>query len=677
MLEERPSVCTLDCPDTCSLSVTVDNDRIVKVRGSKANPLTNGVICNKVARYYPEFVHEAGRLTVPLKRVGPKGGDGFEPISWETALDTIYNRFTDIIAEYGPQAITPLNYAGPHGMLAGGSMDLRFFHKLGASLLSRRPMCGGVKGEAYTGTFGAAPGAQPEQVIHAKLIVVWGNNVTYSNLHLAPLIKKAKAAGAKLVVVDPKRIKIAEQADMFIAPKPGTDIVLAFAVAVELERLGAFDTDFIDENVKGADAFMSEARQYSIEEAAEICGVSAQQIREFAILYHQSNPAVICAGNGIERNRNGGNSLRAIFALPALAGKFGVLGGGVVGGASNLFPNTPAKLTRPDLVPSGTRTLNILDMGRHLDEDDLEIPLRGGFIYNHNPVIVAPDQNQMRRGLAREDIFRVGCDVTMTDSMRYADIVLPACSHFEHDDIYGAYGQPYLQRAEAVISRVGEALPNTEIFRRLAARFGYVDAAFTATDKDLMNDALDGSDPRFNGVKPSELPVGDALSMQLDKGEVILFKNTWPKTPSGKVELVSDYLADKYDQGIPRYQALTDKFPLTLVSPSSNKLITSTFGGVKANQNTPVLEMNPIDAKTRGLEGGIEVRVHNEQGEVFLPLKVTEDVRPGVIYSPKGAWFSTTRNQQTVSALAPTTKADLCEGACYNDARVEVEAVRP
>lgn len=676
MLEERPSVCTLDCPDTCSLSVTVDNDRIVKVRGSKANPLTNGVICNKVARYYPEFVHEAGRLTVPLKRVGPKGGDAFEPISWEAALDTIYARFTDIIAEHGPEAIMPLNYAGPHGMLAGGSMDLRFFHKLGASLLARRPMCGGVKGEAYTGTFGAAPAMQPEQVVHAKLIVVWGNNVTYSNLHLAPLIKKAKAAGAKLVVVDPKRIKIAEQADMFIAPKPGTDIVLAFAIAVELERLGAFDTDFIAQYVKGADAFMAEAHRYSIEEASEICGVSVDQIKDFARLYQTSDPAVICAGNGIERNQNGGNSLRAIFALPALAGKFGVLGGGVVGGSSNLFPKTSAKLTRPDLVPKGTRTLNILDVGKHLDEDDLETPVKGVFIYNHNPVIVAPDQNQMKRGLSRDDIFVVGCDVTMTDSMRYADIILPACSHFEHDDIYCAYGQPYLQRAEAVISRVGDALPNTEIFRRLATRFGFTDSIFTATDKNLMDDALDGSDPRLKGVKPSELPIGEALSMELDEGEVILFKNTWPKTPSGKIELSSDYLAEKYDQEIPRYQALVDKFPLTLVSPSSNKLITSTFGGVRANQNTPVLEMNPIDASARGLADGKEVRVHNALGEVFLPLKVTEDVRPGVIYSPKGAWFTTTRNQQTVSALAPTTKADLCEGACYNDARVEVAAVK-
>ncbi|MBL4906157.1 MAG: molybdopterin-dependent oxidoreductase, partial [Sneathiella sp.] len=260
MLLERASVCPLDCPDTCSFTVTVEEGKITKVRGSDVNPLTAGVVCNKVARYYPEFVHGGGRLTTPLKRVGAKGSDLFEPISWDEALDVIHTRFSAIIDEYGPEAIMPLNYAGPHGMLAGGSMDLRFFHRLGATLLRRRSMCGGVKSEAFKGTFGAMPAMQPEQCVHANLIVVWGNNVTYSNLHLAPLIKKAKAQGAKLVVIDPKRIKIADQADMYLPVRPGTDVVLAWAIAKELETLGAFDMDFIQEFVQGADAFMEEAQ---------------------------------------------------------------------------------------------------------------------------------------------------------------------------------------------------------------------------------------------------------------------------------------------------------------------------------------------------------------------------------------------------------------------------------
>lgn len=675
MSVQLPSVCPLDCPDTCSFTVTVAAGEVQKVRGSTANPITGGAVCNKVARYYPEFVHGENRLRYPLKRVGPKGGDDFIRISWEEAIETIYERFTAIIAEYGPQAIIPYNYAGPHGMLAGGSMDLRFFHRLGASLLARRPLCGGVKSEAYKGTFGGAGAMQPLQLEAAKLIVVWGNNVTYSNLHLAPIIKRARARGAKLVVIDPKRIRIAEQADTYLAVRPGMDIILAFAIAAELERIGGINHAFIAEHVLGADEFMAEARKFTIEEASALCGVSVPEIRAFAKLYKESSPAAISVGNGIERNRNGGNGIRAIFALPALAGKFGVRGGGIVGGSGNLFPKTPDRLQRPDLVPPGTRTLNIIDIGRHLAEQDLDIPLKGVFIYNHNPVVVTPDQNTTRRGLAREDIFTVGCDIAMTDSMKYCDIILPAATHFEHDDIFCAYGQPYLQRAAPVIEPVGEALPNTEIFRRLAARFGFNEPAFTATDKALMDDAIDGSDPRLKGYRPSEIPLGLALSMERGEMETILFENAAPKTPSGKIELKSAYLRDQFGAEIPTYHPVSSTYPLMLVTPSSNKRISSTFGGVKANDDRPVLEMHPRDAAARRLEDGAEVRLYNDLGEVFMPLKITENVREGVVFSPKGCWFKTSVNNQTVSALAPTFKADLSEGACFNDCRIEVEAV--
>jgi anaerobic selenocysteine-containing dehydrogenase len=677
---EAPSVCPLDCPDTCSLSVTVEDSQVIKVRGSKANPLTNGKVCNKVARFYPDFVHGDNRLRTPLRRIGKKGDGQFEAISWSTALEEVHQRFSSIIAEHGPQAIMPYNYAGPHGVLAGGSMDLRFFHQLGATLLDRRPLCGGIKSEAYTGTFGAVPAMQPEQSVHAKLIVVWGNNVTYSNLHLAPLIKKAKANGAKLVVIDPKRIKISEQADMYLAVKPGMDLILAWAVAVELEKQGAFDQKFISQHVHGAEEFMVRARQFTLAESADLCGIAADDIRAFAALYQQTNPAVISMGNGLERNQNGGNGIRSIYALPALCGKFGVVGGGIIGGSGNAFPKTGDKLTRPDLIPEGTRTLNILDIGRHLVKQDLNIPLQGLFIYNHNPVIVSPDQNTLRKGLEREDVFIVGCDIAMTDSMQYADIILPAATHFEHEDLFCAYGQPYLQRAEAVIPLVGESLPNTEIFRRLAQQFGFDSPIFKATDKDLMDDAIDGSDARLKGFKPSEIPLDEALSMEARNtseghvGQIVLFLNQMPDTPSGKIELKSSYLAEKYGEEIPPYNGVVSDFPLTLISPSSNKMITSTFGGLAVNDETPPLEMNPVDAVARGLENGSRVRVYNALGEVFLPLKITTAVRPGVLCSSKGSWFKTTPNKQTVSALAPTTKADLAGGACFNDCRVEVVA---
>jgi anaerobic selenocysteine-containing dehydrogenase len=675
MRTERPSVCPLDCPDTCSLSVTVEDDRIVAIRGSRANPYTAGVLCAKVPAYFPGFVHGPGRLTKPLRRVGSRGQGRFEPITWEAALDLIHDRCQAVIRAHGPQAILPLNYAGPHGALAGGSMDLRFFHRLGASLLDRQPLCGGIRREAWLGTYGPVPGIPPEQAARARLIVAWGNNVTWSNLHLVPPINRARKQGAKLVIVDPRRTKIAEQADLHLALRPGTDVVLAWALAAELERSGGLDRAFIERHVEGFEAFMGLARPWTLSEASRVCGVTETAIRTLAEWYQALSPAAISVGNGLERNQNGGSGVRAVFALPALAGKWGVPGGGLINSATFAFPKTPKRLGRPDLIPSGTRTLNIVDVGRHLLDPELRPPIKAVFIYNHNPLIVHPDQNRLRRGLEREDLFIVGCDVVMTDSLAYADVVLPAASHFEHDDLFAAYGQHWLQRAEPVIPRQGDALPNTEIFRRLAARFGFTDPAFTASDADLMDEALDSSDARLGGVRPSRLPTDRALEMTFGGEEMVLFGNMRPATASGKVELASAYLEQRFGARLPSWRPVTARHPLVLISPASDQRITSTFGGVRENEPPPPLEMHPADARARGLRPGQRVRVWNDLGEVRLPLLITDAVPPGVVCSLKGAWMRTSDNGQTISALCPAHHADLAEGACYNDARVEVAAL--
>ncbi len=671
---DHASVCPLDCPDTCSLTVTVEHERIVRIRGSRANPYTSGVLCAKVPEAYPEFVHGEGRLRTPLRRTGPKGEGRFAPIAWDDALDVVYQRFTAAIAAHGPQAVLPLNYAGPHGMLAGGSMDLRFFHQLGASLLDRKPLCGGIRTEAWAGTFGPVPGIRPEQVERSRLIIAWGNNVTWSNLHLTPIINRARKAGARLVVVDPQRTKIAEQADLHLALRPGTDVVLAWAVAAELERRGALDRAFIERHVQGFEEFMASARRFSPAEAARICQVPEDAVRRLAEWYATISPAAISVGNGLERNQNGGSGIRAVFALPALAGKFGAAGGGLVNGASFAFPKTPRKLQRPDLAPAGTRTLNIIDVGRHLLDPDLAPPIKALFIYNHNPVIVHPDQNRLRRGLMREDLFLAGADVVMTDSLAYADIVLPACSHFEHDELFPAYGQHWLQRAEPVIPPQGEALPNTEIFRRLAARFGFSDPIFTASDADLMDDAVDGDDPRLGGFRPSRLPTDRALAITVDGADAMLFSNVFPKTPSGKVELASSYLEQKYGARLPSFRPFESPYPLILISPASDRRITSTFGGVRGSDDVPTLDMHPDDAGGRGLCDGMRARVWNDLGEIHLPVRITDGVAPGVVATVKGAWMRTSDNGQTVSALCPAHHADISEGACFNDTRVEVAA---
>jgi anaerobic selenocysteine-containing dehydrogenase len=677
MKTEHPSVCPLDCPDTCSLTVTVEDERIVSIKGSRANPYTAGVLCAKVPEAYPGFVHGAGRLTTPLRRTGAKGEGRFERISWAQALDIIHERFMAVIAAHGPQAILPLNYAGPHGMLAGGSMDLRFFHRLGASLLDRRPLCGGIRTEAWVGTFGPTPGIRPEQAEHSKLIVAWGSNVTWSNLHVVPIINRARRAGAKLVIVDTRRTKIAEQADLHLAIRPGTDVILGWAMAADLERQGGLDREFIARHVDGFEDYMALARRYTLADAARICGVEERLVQQFAEWYRTISPAVITVGNGLERNKNGGSGIRAVFALPALAGKFGVPGGGLINGAGFAFPKTPARLARPDFVPAGTRLINIIDVGRHLNDPTMSPPLKALFIYNHNPLVVHPEQNVLRRGLEREDLFVVGSDVVMTDTLAYADVVLPACSHFEHADLFAAYGTHWLQRADRVIPPQGEALPNTEIFRRLAARFGYDDPALRASDAELMDDALDGADPRMGGKRPSAIPLDRATPMTVDGGgeEAILFKNVFPKTASGKVELASPYLEQKYGARLPSWRPVASSYPLMLISPASDQRITSTFGGLHVADGPPPLEMHPDDAKARNLRGGMRVRVWNDLGEVRLPLLVTDVIPRGVVCTLKGAWMATSDNGQTISALCPADHADISEGACYNDARVEVAAL--
>ncbi len=677
-LEERPAVCTYDCPDTCSLTVTVEDERIVKVRGSDAMPFTEGVICNKVARDMAALVHGPQRLLYPMRRTGPKGSGQFERITWDEALGEIHARVSEVIRCWGPQAVSPLNYAGPHGMLAYDSMSLRFLHRLGASHVYRRSLCGGVRSEAWGGTYGAVPGCPPEMAEEADLTVVWGNNATVANLHLVRCVRRSLRRGGKLAVIDPLRTKIAAQAGLHIQLMPGTDVVLAFALAAELERMGAFDQAFIAAHVLGFEAFMARAREWPVARAAKVCGVEETAIQALADAMASAGRLILAPGNGLERGRNGGSGIRAAIALPALMGKLG-RGSGIALGAGNSFPKTPAKLQRPDLAPPGTRTLNLIEMGRHLAEDDLDPPLRAVFLYNHNPIVVHPDQNRMRRGMAREDVFFVGIDVTVTESMAQCDVLLPGATHFEYPDLYAAYGHHWLQRAEQVIAPQGELLANTEIFRLLAARFGFDEACFRDDDAALMDQAVDPADRRLGGVRPSQIPTDSAVQMTGPDGKpMVMFENVFPATPSGKIELELASLAAKWGEQarLPGWREPEGDYPLRLISPASDKRISSTLGGLAGSASAPALRMHPADAGRRGLRTGALARVWNGLGEVVLPLEVTDAVPPGVVASEKGAWLRTSTTGQTISALVSAElRSDVADGACFNDTGVEVSAV--
>jgi anaerobic selenocysteine-containing dehydrogenase len=676
--ETKPSVCPLDCPDTCSLSVKTDGARVLDVRGSEGNPYTAGVICNKVARTYPEFVHGVARLTHPLKRVGAKGSGEFERISWDEALDLVKDGFGKAIARHGPQTVLPFNYAGPHGELAGGSMDRRFFYKLGASLLARGELCGLIRSSAYASIYGSAPGMPPTQLRHSELIVVWGNNVTVSNLHLAREIKAAREAhGTKLIVIDPKRTRIAEQADLFIQIRPGADVILGMAMAAELERRGVHDPAFIAKWVDGAELYMAEARKHTPEMVEEICGVDRATFDKFASWYAEGKIVGVSVGNGIERGRSGGSGLRAAMALQVLTGNHGARGAGVFAKPGNSFPRNSSRLQRPDLIPEGTRTINIVDVSALLLDKSLETPIDAVFIYNHNPVATHPDQNRMRKALSREDLFVVGAEIAMTDSMAYCDVVLPAASHFEYADIYGSYGHHYLQRAEPVIPPVGESLPNTEIFRRLAARFGFDDPIFKETDAELIDAAFLDGDARLDGGRPSTLPLDRALEMKTVGGdELILCDTVNPGTASGKIELFSKDLEDRFGYGLPRFEPVPRAFPLTIISPSSSKRTNATFGGCSPSDGQEEVEIHPTDAESRGIGNGDTLRVHNERGETYLTARVSDAVLPGVLYTPKGTWLVHSRNGQTVNALLDADiRTDIEDGACCNEAFCDVQRV--
>ncbi len=657
------TVCPLDCADTCSLKVDIEGEQIVRVRGSDKNPFTAGKLCTKVSTGMVEWVHGDKRLTRPLLRSGKKGSGQFEAVSWDRAYQEIKQNYERIISAYGAQAILPLNYGGPMGVLSGHSMDERFFARLGASIINRTPLCTAATTAAWTSVLGDVGGIDFSEMEHSKLIVIWANNITLGHLHLIKTIRMARKSGAKLVVIDPKRIRIADEADLFLQLNPGTDVVLAYAVANLLQSNNGLDQEFIRTHTSGAKEFLAEASKWSVAEAARICGVSEQQIRELADLWATQKPASMTMGVGLERTRNGGSSIRAAMSLPLLTGNFGPKGAGICD-PSSYFNIDSSKLRCPELRSEPVRQINILDVGQHIVEDDLAVPIKSLFIFNHNPVAVHPRQKLLIEALQREDLFVVGFDVNMTDSMRYADVVLPACSSMEYGDLYKAYGHAYLQRTEPVIPPVGESRSNTRVFRELAAMLGFDEPEFKESDADILASAV-----------PDLIAVGQTLDRSTATDSASVFRDLPPDTPTGKAQLFNPQEGERSGLALPAYQALSQKREFTLVSPSSDKRTNSTFGGTAANKTPYCVEMHPQGASRKNLTDQQKVKLVNEQAEVVLELSISDTVKPGLLYVPKGAWCADSESNLSINALIPGSKADMGEGACYNDTQVDVEAI--
>ena len=662
--EILPSVCPLDCPDTCSLEVTVTDGTVEKIEGTRLNPTTAGYICSKVRRF-PKHLYGEERLLYPAVRTGKKGSGQFDRVSWDEALGLLAERLTQARDTHGGEAILPVSYGGSNGYLTQDTTDARLFRRVGASRLART-VCAVPTAAAAAGLYGKMPGVAYEDFLEARLIVVWGANPSASGIHLVPIIQEAQKRGAKLVVVDPRRTPLAKKADLHLGLRPGTDLPVALSLIHWLFESGAADLDFLAEHATGVAELRRRAKAWNFEQAAEVAGIQAADIETLGRLYAETNPAVIRCGWGQERNRNGGSASAAILALPAVAGKFGQRGGGYTLSNSGAWRLDSALV---DGEPAATtREVNMNLVGETLLRGKPPIHLL--WVYNCNPLVTLPQQEKVRSGLEREDLFTVVFDQVMTDTARYADLVLPATTFLEHHEMRRGYGTMAMMTADPVIAPVGEARPNYQVFADVCRRMGFDRPNEPETPEELIEALLSQS------ARRDELREGlDTRGITYpDTGrDPVQFVDSFPVTPDRKVHLVPEDLDQEAPLGLYGYRPdpKTQRAPLALISPATSKMVNSTFGQLYGRQAT--LEMHPDDAAARNLSANDEVRVFNELGEVKCRVRLSHDLRPGLACLPKGIWMRHTQNGATSNALVPDTLTDLAGGACFNDSRVEVE----
>jgi len=656
--------CPLDCPDACSLAVSVEQGKVTKIDGSRRHAITNGFICAKV-RGFAGRVYGADRLLVPQIRTGAKGKGQFRRATWNEALGVITTRIEEIRTRSGAEAILPFCYGGSNGLLTQESVDARFFRKLGASRLART-VCAAPTGAAALGLYGKMAGVAYADYPAARLIILWGVNPSASGIHLVPYIREAQRAGATLVVVDPRRTGLAKQADLHLAIRPGTDLPVALAIHRYLFEEGLADETFLRDHTTGAAELRAAAREWTIERAAAEAGIEAADLAQLARLYATQSPALIRCGWGLERNRNGGHAAMAVLALPAVAGKFGVRGGGYSMSNSGAW-----RLNNRDWIgvdAPGTRIVNMNVLGEALNTTrDPKIELL--FVYNANPVATIPDQNAVIRGLMRDDLFTVVFEQSRTDTVPYADVVLPATTFLEHYDLNRSYGGHAMLLVKPAIEPVGESRPNVDVFSELEVRLGLSDGPTEDETEALLQVA--GKLP--NGAGP--IVLGEGVAQPPGGDHPIQFVDVHPLTADGKAHLFPTDVPTLAPGGLYSYQAdpSTDDYPLALISPASEKTISSTLGELRTRPAT--LHMHPADATARGLSDGDAVRIFNALGEVHCLVEVSDAIREGTVSMAKGYWRRSTFNQSTANALAPATLSDLGGGACFNDARVEVARI--
>lgn len=665
------SACPLDCPDTCSLTIDIephaDGDRVARVEGSHLNPLTDGFVCGKV-RKFAAHMYGAHRLRHPMVRDGAKGSGAFRRISWDQALDLAAERLRAVADTHGGEAILPYNYGGSNGYLTQQSIDARLFRRLGASRLLRT-LCAAPTDAAQRGMYGTMPGVALEDHVHARLIVLWGVNPSATSIHLVPVIQEARRRGAALVVIDPRRTPLARQADLHLAPRPGTDLPVALALIHWLFANGKADEAFLAAHATGVDELRRRAAAWPLARAAAVAGVATADLQRLAEMYAAASPAVLRCGWGLERNRNGGGAAAAVMALPAVAGKLGVRGGGLAHSNGNAWRlSREAAVAEPE---PATRAINMVHLGQTL-APGFTPPIKLLFVYNCNPLATAPHQQAVQAGLMREDLFTVVFDQVHTDTAAYADLLLPATTFLEHRELRRGYGAMRMFDAPPAVPPVDEARPNYEVFAALCRRLDLLRPDDPITPDELVAAVL-GSSP--DGAAITAALARDGMASLPRGATPVQLQDVFPDTPDGKIQLVPATLDAEAPLGLYGYapDPATDEYPLALISPAQSRTISSTFGQLVREQ-VPV-DMHPDDAAARGIANGDRVRMFNDLGEVQCTARLNSDMRPGVAMLPKGLWRHHTANGATSNSLAPDTLSDLGGGACYNDARVQIERI--
>jgi anaerobic selenocysteine-containing dehydrogenase len=658
------TACPLDCPDACSLNVTVQRGRVIEIDGSDHNPVTKGFICAKVRRF-DQRVYGPDRLLYPAVRKGRKGDGQFSRVSWDEALELIADRMRQAKASSGGASILPFSYGGSNGFLTQDNFDARLWRGFGTSRLART-VCAAPTGAANMALYGKMASVTYQDYPEASLIVLWGVNPSASGIHLVPYVREAQKRGAKLIVVDPRTTPLARAADIHLAVKPGTDVGVALAIHRYLFANGFADERFLAEHTRGANELRERASEWTIDKASAVADIAPQLLERAAELYARSSPALVRCGWGLERNRNGGNAAMAVLALPAVGGKFGVRGGGysMSNSASWGIENRWIGVPEP-----ATRLVNMNHLGRALTEYS-DPPVKVLFVYNCNPAVTVPDQRRILEGLVREDLFTVVFEQVMTDTALFADVVLPATTFLEGYDFARAYGPINLELARPVIDAVGEARPNADVFAELCARLGLLDANESAGELDLLVRVLDALPGTIGG------DLGSGRRPEPACGPApVQFVDVFPNTPDHKVDLFPAALEAVAPAGLYRYQAdpATERYPLALISPASDRTISSTLAELP--RPDVKLQMHPDDAARRGLADADLVRVFNDLGEVHCTLQVLPAIRPGTVSLPKGLWRRSTRNGVTGTALVADSLTDLGGGATFNDARVQVASL--